>query len=156
MIIHPRSNGPRLSSLFSQRQWEQSALGALAAGGKGAQACAMGHGARQSFSLRDLEEHGVSFYSLSATQTIHGGLAAVAWSSWSSTATHDLDWASPASRSSSKASPWSPQASPWFNCFGQWWIELVWQLSSCARVWGLRDEIQWVHAAIYRAFGSNS
>jgi hypothetical protein len=156
MIVHPRSNGPELSSLFSWRQWEQSALGAMATGGEGAQACAMGHGARESIFLSDLEEQGVSFYSLSVKQMIHGGLAAVAWSSWSSTATHDLDWASLASRSSSKASPWCPQAYPWFNCFGWGWIRLVWQLSSCARVWGLQDEIWWIRAAIYRAFGSNS
>jgi hypothetical protein len=128
----------------------------MAAGGEGAEAHAMGHGARQSFYLRDLEEQGISFYSLSVKQTIHRGLAAVAWSSWSSTAAHDLDWASPASRWTSKASPRSPQASLWFNSFGGQRIELVWQLSSCDRVWGLQDEIQWVWAAIYRAFGSIS
>jgi hypothetical protein len=112
--------------------------------------------ARQSFYLRDLEEQGVSFYSLSVKQTIHGGLAAAAWSSWSSTVVHDLDWASPDSRSSSKASQRSPQASPWFNCFRRQRIKLVWQLSSCARVWGMWDEIWWVRAMICRAFGSNS
>jgi hypothetical protein len=67
-----------MSSLFSRRQREQSALGAMAAGGEGAQARAMGHGARQNFYLRDLEDQGVSFYSLSTKQMIHGGLAAVA------------------------------------------------------------------------------
>jgi hypothetical protein len=61
-------------------------------------------------------------------------LTAVAWSSWSSTVAHDLDWASLASRSSSKASPRFPQAPPWFNCFGQQWIELARHLSSCAWV----------------------
>jgi hypothetical protein len=76
MIIHLRSNGPGLSSLFSRRQRKQSALGAMAASDEGAQACAMGHGARQSFYLRDLEEQGASFYSLSAKPMIHGGLVA--------------------------------------------------------------------------------
>jgi hypothetical protein len=37
-------------------------------------------------------------------------LMAAAWSSWSSMVAHDLDCASLASRSSSKALPWSPQA----------------------------------------------
>jgi hypothetical protein len=44
MIVHPRSNGTGLSSLFDRHQREQSALGTMAAGGEGAQACAMGHG----------------------------------------------------------------------------------------------------------------
>jgi hypothetical protein len=50
----------------------------MVVGGEGAQARAMGHGARQSFYIRDLEEPGVSFYSLSVTQTIHRGLATTA------------------------------------------------------------------------------
>jgi hypothetical protein len=78
MIVHPRSNGPELSSLFSWCQREQSALGAMATSGEGAQACVMGHGARESIYLSDLEEQGVSFYSLLVKQMIHGGLAAVA------------------------------------------------------------------------------
>jgi hypothetical protein len=78
-------------------------------------------------------------------------LAVVAWSPWPLMASHDVTWASPASRSSSKVSPWSPQASPWFNCFGRWWIELTRQLSSSARVWGLQDKIRQAQAAIYRA-----
>jgi hypothetical protein len=75
----------------------------MATGGEGAQARTMGHGASQSFYLHDLEEQGVSFYSLLMKKMIHWGLAATAWSSWSSTAVHDLDWASLASRSSSKS-----------------------------------------------------
>jgi hypothetical protein len=156
LIVQPRSNDSGLSPLFGRRQWEQNVLGAMAAGGERAQACALGHGARQSFYLRDLEELGVSFYSLSVKQTIHGGLAVAAWSSWSSTTVHNLDWAYLASRSSSKASPQSPQASPWFNCFGRWRIKLTWKLSSCARVWGLRDKIQQLRATVYRAFSSIS
>jgi hypothetical protein len=101
-IVHARSNGSGLSPQFGRRQWEQSNLGAMVAGGEGAQARAMGHRARQSFYLCDLEEQGVSFYSLSVKKMIHGGVVAAAWSSWSSMAVHDLDWASPASRSSLK------------------------------------------------------
>jgi hypothetical protein len=77
-------------------------------------------------------------------------LAAVTWSPWLSMALHDLAWASLASRSSSKASPWSRQASPLFNWFGRWWIEFTRQLSSSARVWGLWDKIRRARAAIYR------
>jgi hypothetical protein len=65
-------------SLFGRRQQEQSALIAMAANGEGAQARTMGHGARQSFYLHDLEEQGVSFYSLSVKKMIHRGLVAVA------------------------------------------------------------------------------
>jgi hypothetical protein len=50
----------------------------MAAGGEGAQARTMGHEARQSFYLCNLEEKGVSFYSLLAKQMIHRGLAVVA------------------------------------------------------------------------------
>jgi hypothetical protein len=62
----------------------------------------------------------------------------------------------PTSRSSSTALPCSPQAPPWVNSFGHWWIELVWRLSLCARVWGLRDKIWWIQAAIYGASWSFS
>jgi hypothetical protein len=103
------------------------------------------------------KEGGVLFYSLFTKQTIHGGLAAVvAWSSRSSTASHDPTHASPAPRSSPKALPWSPQASPQFNCFGRRWIELTRRLSSCSRVWGLQNKIRWARAAIYMAFSSSS
>jgi hypothetical protein len=51
-----RSNGSGLPSLFGRRQEEQSALIAMVVGGEGAQARTAGHGARQSFYLRDLEE----------------------------------------------------------------------------------------------------
>jgi hypothetical protein len=78
LIIHPRSNGPGLPSLFDRRQQEQSALIAMADSGEGAQARAMGHEARQSFYLCNLEEEGVSFYSLSVKKMIHGGLVVVA------------------------------------------------------------------------------
>jgi hypothetical protein len=44
MIVHPRSSGPGLTSLFDRHQQEQITLGAMAGGGEGAQACAMGHG----------------------------------------------------------------------------------------------------------------
>jgi hypothetical protein len=58
--------------------------------------------------------------------------------------------------SSSTASSCSPQAPPWVNCFGRWWIELVMWLSLCTRVWGLRDKIQRERAAIYRVSWSYS
>jgi hypothetical protein len=54
---------------------EQSARDAMATSGGEDPARATGHGARQSFDLCDLEEQGVSFYSFSVKQTIHGGLA---------------------------------------------------------------------------------
>jgi hypothetical protein len=129
---------------------------AMAAIGEGAPACSTGHGARQRSCLHDIGEQGVSFYSLFAKQTVHRGLAVAAWSYWSSTMAHNLNWGSLASRSSSKALPWSPQASPWLNCFGRWRIELTRRLSLCANVWGLRNEIHQAHATIYRAFGSIS
>jgi hypothetical protein len=89
---------------------------------------------KQQLFLRDLEEKGIPFYSLSAEETIHGDLAVVAWRSQTSTASHNLIRASLAPRNSHKASPWSPQASPWFNCFKRQWIEIVRRLSSCTRV----------------------
>jgi hypothetical protein len=52
-----------------------------------------------------IEGKGVSFYLLSMEEMIHGGLAAVAQCSRSLTASHDLTRASPAPRSSPKASP---------------------------------------------------
>jgi hypothetical protein len=51
---------------------------AMATGSKGAPARAMGHGARQRSYLHDLGEQGVSFYSILAEHTVHGGLAATA------------------------------------------------------------------------------
>jgi hypothetical protein len=50
----------------------------MADSGEGTQARAMGHEARQSFYLCNLEEEGVSFYSLSVKKMIHGGLVVVA------------------------------------------------------------------------------
>jgi hypothetical protein len=57
---------------------KQSTGDAMVADGGGAPTHTMGHRARQSFYQCDLEEQGVSFYSLSVKQTIHGGLAAAA------------------------------------------------------------------------------
>jgi hypothetical protein len=70
---------------------KQSSGDAMASSGEEALAWAMGHKARQSFYLRDIEEQGVLIYSLLVKQTIHGGLAVAAWSSWSSTVAHDLN-----------------------------------------------------------------
>jgi hypothetical protein len=107
----------------------------------GVQTHTTGNGARQGFFLHDLEGEKISFYSLFAEKMIHGWLAVVAWSYWSLTASKDLTHASPAPWSSPKALPWSPQASPWFNCFGWRWIKLTQRLSLFARVWGLRGKI---------------
>jgi hypothetical protein len=49
---------------------KQSSKDTMATSGGGALARAMEHRARQSCYLRDLEEQGVSFYSLSAKQMI--------------------------------------------------------------------------------------
>jgi hypothetical protein len=51
---------------------------AMAVGGEGAPSCATEHWARERSYLHDLGEQGVSFYSLLAKQTVHGGLAAAA------------------------------------------------------------------------------
>jgi hypothetical protein len=51
---------------------------AMATGGEGALACATGHWARERSYLHDPGEQGVSFYSLLAKQTVHGGLVAAA------------------------------------------------------------------------------
>jgi hypothetical protein len=51
---------------------------AMATGSEGAPACAMGHEARQRSYLHDLGEQGVSFYSILAEHTVHGGLEATA------------------------------------------------------------------------------
>jgi hypothetical protein len=128
------------------------APGAMAADSGGAQSWATEHKTTQWFFLHDLKGKWVPFYSLSVEETIHGGLVAAARSSRSLTVSHDLTRASPAPRSSPKASPWSPQASPRFNCLEQRWIQLMRWLSLCARVRGLWDKIWWARAAIYRAF----
>jgi hypothetical protein len=132
--------------------WWNRAPGTMAADGGGAKTWATECEMTQWFFQHDLEGKGVSFYSLSAEEMIHGGLAAAAQSSQSLTASHDLGQASSAPKSSSKALPWSPQASPRFNCFGWWRIKLVWGLSSCARVQGLGDKIHRARAAMYRSF----
>jgi hypothetical protein len=49
----------------------------VAAGGGGAQPEVTEHETTLRFLLYDLEEQGVSFYSLSVEKMIHGGLAAV-------------------------------------------------------------------------------
>jgi hypothetical protein len=114
------------------------------------------HEMKQWLFLCDLEEKGIPFYSFSMEETIHGELAAAAWRSRTSMTSHDLIRASPAPRSSPKALPWSPQASPWFNCFGRQWIELARWLSLCTRVCGLWNKIWRPRAAIYRDFGTYS
>jgi hypothetical protein len=62
----------------------------MAAGGGGAQPRATERETTLWFLLHHLEEQGISVYSLSAKQTIHGVLAAAAWSSWHSTTSHGL------------------------------------------------------------------
>jgi hypothetical protein len=73
-----------------------------------AQAQGMGHELKQGLFLRDLEERGVPFYSLSVEKMIHRRLAVVAWSSRALTVFHDLAQASLAPRSSARALSWSP------------------------------------------------
>jgi hypothetical protein len=80
----------------------------MAANNGWAQARAMGHEPKQGLFLRDLEEKGILFYSLSAEKKIHRRLAAAAWSSHALTALHDLAQASLAPRSSPRALSWSP------------------------------------------------
>jgi hypothetical protein len=119
-------------SFLGLARGKNRATGAMSVGGEGAQTWATEWETPQRFFLCGLEGKGVSFYSLSAEETIHRELAAVAWRSRSLTASHDLTHASLAPRSSPnalpwspKALPWSPKASPWFNCYGRRWIDLA-------------------------------
>jgi hypothetical protein len=78
LIIHPRSNESVLSSLFGWRQREQSALGAMASDGEGAQTQDTGHKVRQGFFLHDLEVERDTFCKLMAKETVDGGWVTVA------------------------------------------------------------------------------
>jgi hypothetical protein len=116
-----------------------------------AQAWATGHQTWWSLTLRDLEDKGNPFCKHTAKETVEGERVTTARFGWRLAMVRTPSGVAPASRNSSTALPCSPQAPPWVNCFGRWWIELVRRLSSCTRVCGPRDKIRWVRAAIYRA-----
>jgi hypothetical protein len=121
-----------------------------------AQAWATMHKTQWGLTLHDLEDKGNMFYKLMMKETIEGEKAMVAQFGRRLATMRVASDRALASRSSSTTSPWSAQAPPWVNCFGCRWIELVWRLSSCARVWGLREKIRRVRAALYRASWSYS
>jgi hypothetical protein len=120
------------------------------------QARATVHHLRWGYLLRDLHDERKPFWKLMAKETVEGERVTVARFGRRLAMLRTAFDGAPASRSSSTTSPCSPQAPPWVNCFGRRWIELMRRLSSCARVWVLRDKIRWVQAAIYRASWSYS
>jgi hypothetical protein len=77
----------------------------MATGDGVAQARTTGHETEQGLFLRDLEEKGVLFYSVSVEKMIHGRLVTAASTFQASTVSHDLARASPTPRSTSKALP---------------------------------------------------
>jgi hypothetical protein len=121
-----------------------------------AQAPAMVHEMQWGLTLRDIEDKGNLFCKLTAKETVEGERAIVARFSRCLAMVRTASGGAPALRSSATASPCSPKAPPWVNCFRHRWIELVQRLSSCASVWGLRVKIRWIWAAIYRASWSYS
>jgi hypothetical protein len=121
-----------------------------------AQAPATVHEMRWGLTLHDLEDMGNPFCKLTTKEMVEGERATVARFGWCLVMVTTASGGAPALRSSSTASPCSPQAPHWVNCFKRRWIELVRRLSSCARVWGLRDKIRWIRAAIYRTSWSYS
>jgi hypothetical protein len=121
-----------------------------------AQARAMGHQTRWGLTLCDLEDKGHPFCKLTTKETVEGERAMASRFGRCLVIVRMASIGALASRSSSTASPCSPQAPPWVNCFRHRWIELVRRLSSCTRIWGLWDKIQWVQASIYMASWSYS
>jgi hypothetical protein len=160
----PRSNRDRRLEIGQRRRLllQLYSAGETKAGGRHghqlgrAQARATGHQTRWSLTLHDIEDEGNPFCKLTATETIEGERATMMRFSRRLVMVRMASSSAPASRSSSTASPCSPQAPHWVNCFGHRWIKLVRRLSSCAWVCGLRDKIRRVWATIYRASWSYS
>jgi hypothetical protein len=121
-----------------------------------AQAPAMVHETWWGLTLRDLEDKGNPFCKLTMRETIEGERATAARFGRRLAMVRTASGGALASRSSFTALPCSPQAPPWVNCLGCQWIELVWWLYLCARVWDLRDKFRWIRATIYRASYSYS
>jgi hypothetical protein len=93
-----------------------------------AQAQATLHGTWWGLTLHDVEDKGNPFCKLTLKETVEGERAM---------AERFSRCLAMARVASDNALPCSSQAPPWVNCFAHWWIKVVRQLSSCARVWGL-------------------
>jgi hypothetical protein len=121
-----------------------------------AKARVTGHETWWGLTLRDLEDKGNPFCKLMVKETVEGERATMARFGRCLAMMRAATGGALTLRSSSTASPCSPQAPPWVNWFGRRWIKLVRWLSSCARVWGLREKNWRVWAAFYRASWSYS
>jgi hypothetical protein len=79
----------------------------------------MGHQTRRDLILYDLEDKVNSFCKLTMKEMVDGEQATAARFVWHLAIVREASGSALASRSSSTATPCSPQASPWFNCFAQ-------------------------------------
>jgi hypothetical protein len=155
----PRSNRDRRLEIGRRQRLHLRlySVGETKAGGRHgprlgrAQAQATEHQTWWGLTLHDLQDKGNPFCELTVKEKVEGERATVAQFGRRLSSVRMASGGAPASRSSSIASPCSPQAPPWVNCFGCRWIKLVQWLSSCARLWGLQDKIRWLQATIYRA-----